>query len=231
MKLAIMQPYFLPYIGYWQLLAMADAFVLYDDIQYTKKGWINRNRFLQNGKDALFTLPLKKDSEFRPVVERFLADDFDRDKLLNQLEGSYRKAPFFQTVLPVIASVIRAQHANLFEYIHHSIRVTADFLSIKTPLIISSSIAIDHSLRGESKVLAICKAMDATNYVNAIGGQELYSKSTFAASGVTLEFIKTRPISYQQFGTDFVTNLSIIDLMMFNSRESIRAMLGEYDLV
>ena len=231
MKLAIMQPYFLPYIGYWQLLAMADAFVLYDNIQYTKKGWINRNRFLQNGKDALFTLPLKKDSDFRPVVERFLADDFDCDKLLGQLEGSYRKAPFFQTVFPVIASVVRAEHANLFDYIHHSIRVIADFLSIKTPIVVSSSIAIDHSLRGESKVLALCKTMGATNYVNTIGGQELYSKSTFAACGITLEFIKTRPISYQQYGADFVANLSIIDVMMFNSRESIHAMLDEYDLV
>src|SRR6476469_7826367 len=98
MKLGIMQPYFMPYIGYWQLLAMVDSFVLYDNIQYTKKGWINRNRFLQNGKDALFTIPLKKDSDFREVRERSIADDFDGDKLLKQFEASYRKAPHFETV-------------------------------------------------------------------------------------------------------------------------------------
>src|SRR6266850_6673150 len=143
MRLGIMQPYFMPYIGYWQLLAMVDVFVLYDNIQYTKKGWVNRNRFLQNGKDALFTIPLKKDSDLLDVVKRSVADDFDRDKLLNQLDASYRKAPFFNTTFPLIASIIRAEHRNLFDYIHQSIRVTADFLNIKTPIVISSSIAID----------------------------------------------------------------------------------------
>ena len=231
MRLGIMQPYFMPYIGYWQLLAMVDAFVLYDNIQYTKKGWVNRNRFLQNGKDALFTIPLKKDSDLLDVVKRSVADDFDRDKLLNQLDASYRKAPFFNTTFPLIASIIRAEHRNLFDYIHQSIRVTADFLSIKTPIVISSSIAIDHSLRGENKVIAICKAMGAGTYINAIGGQELYSKDAFATYGVTLEFVKTRPIWYQQGAGAFVANLSIIDVMMFNSKEAIRAMLGEYDLV
>jgi len=226
-----MQPYFMPYIGYWQLLAMVDVFVLYDNIQYTKKGWVNRNRFLQNGKDALFTIPLKKDSDLLDVVKRSVADDFDRDKLLNQLDASYRKAPFFNTTFPLIASIIRAEHRNLFDYIHQSIRVTADFLNIKTPIVISSSIAIDHSLRGENKVIAICKAMGAGTYINAIGGQELYSKDAFATHGVTLEFVKTRPIGYQQGAGAFVANLSIIDVMMFNSKEAIRAMLGEYDLV
>jgi hypothetical protein len=231
MRLAIMQPYFMPYIGYWQLLGAVDAFVLYDNIQYTKKGWINRNRFLLNGQDSLFTIPVKKDSEYRDVVQRAVADDFNGVKLLNQFEASYRKAPFFKTVFPLVSSIIKSEHRNLFEYIHHSIRLTADFLGIATPLVISSSIAIDHSLRGEDRVIAFCKAMGASTYVNAIGGQELYSKSTFDAQGITLKFIKTRAISYPQYGNSFVPNLSIIDVMMFNSAESNRAMLGQYDLV
>ena len=226
-----MQPYFMPYIGYWQLLAAVDAFVLYDNIQYTKKGWINRNRFLLNGQDSLFTIPLKKDSEYLDVVQRVVADDFNGVKLLNQLEASYRKAPFFNTVFPLISSIIMSEHRNLFEYIHQSIRLTADFLGITTPVIISSSIAIDHSLRGKDKVVAFCKAMGASMYINAIGGQELYGESIFDAQGITLKFIKTRAVSYTQYGNVFVPNLSIIDVMMFNSQESIRAMLGHYDLV
>jgi len=226
-----MQPYFMPYIGYWQLLGAVDAFVLYDNIQYTKKGWINRNRFLKNGQDWLFTIPLKKDSEYLAVAQRSIADNFDCDKLLNQLAASYRKAPFFARVFPVVSSIIQAGHRNLFEYIHHSIRVTADFLEIKTPLVISSTVAIDHSLRGEQKVLAICKALGATTYINAIGGQELYSPAAFGTEGIALKFIKTTPMAYPQFGGEFVANLSIIDVMMFNSQESIRAMLGHYDLV
>jgi hypothetical protein len=231
MRLAIMQPYFMPYIGYWQLLDSVDAFVVYDNIQFTKKGWINRNRFLQNGKDSLFTIPVKKDAEYLDIVKRSVADEFDRGKLINQLEASYRKAPFFKTVFPIVTSIIKVEQGNLFEYIHHSIRVTADFLDIKTPVIVSSTIACDHSLRGESKVIAICKAIGATAYTNAIGGQKLYSPSTFATHGIDLKFITTRPISYQQYAGAFVANLSIIDVMMFNSKESIRAMLGEFDLV
>src|SRR4051812_11262886 len=121
MRLAIMQPYFMPYIGYWQLLAMVDTFVVYDNVQYTKKGWINRNRFLRDGQDILFTIPLKKGSDFLDVRQRTVADDFDPDKLSNQLAASYRKAPFFKTAFPLINSIIRAQRRNLFDYVHESI--------------------------------------------------------------------------------------------------------------
>ena len=221
----------MPYIGYWQLLTAVEAFVVYDNIQYTKKGWINRNRFLQNGKDVLFTIPVKGDSDSLDIVKRSVADDFDPSQLLNRLEGSYRQAPYFHSVFPVISSIVRGEQRNLFDYVSRSIRMTADFLKIKTPIIISSRVPIDHSLRAEAKVLAICAALGATTYVNAIGGQDLYLKPTFAERGVKLEFIKTRPITYPQFGGSFVPNLSIIDVMMFNSIERISAMLGEYDLI
>jgi len=231
MRLAIMQPYFMPYIGYWQLLSAVDCFILYDNIQYTKKGWINRNRFLLNGHDELFSVPLKKDSEYLDVSQRSVADDFNRGKLLNQFEASYRKAPFFEEVFPLVTAIIKAEYRNLFEYLYHSLRLTAAFMDIATPVIISSTIAIDHSLRGQDKVLALCKAMKAGHYINAIGGQDLYSKSAFDAHSILLSFIKARPITYPQFASPFVSNLSVIDVMMFNSRDDIRAMLSEYDLV
>jgi hypothetical protein len=230
MKVGIMQPYFLPYIGYWQLLSAVDKFVVYDNIQYTKKGWINRNRFLQNGRDVLFTVPLKKDSDFLDVVKRSVAENYDRTKLLNQLEASYRKAPFYKEVFPIVISIVESTQRNLFDYIFQSITEIAKFLGIKTLIVVSSSISIDHSLRGEEKVLAICSAMGATGYINASGGQDLYSKEVFAGHRINLEFINTRPIRYQQYGDEFVPNLSIVDVMMFNSRASICAMLQEYDL-
>jgi hypothetical protein len=231
MKLAIMQPYFMPYIGYWQLFGMVDTMVIYDNVQYTKKGWINRNRFLLNGRDVLFTIPLKKASDFLDIHQRSVADDFDPDKILNSVAANYRKAPFFETAYPLIDSIVRAQSRNLFDFIHESIRSIACFLEIKTPLVVSSNIATNHSLRGQEKVIALCKAMGANHYINTIGGQELYSKAEFLTQGITLEFIKSKPICYRQFTGDFVPNLSIIDVMMFNSREAIRAMLGEYELV
>lgn len=226
-----MQPYFMPYIGYWQLLAAVDKFVIYDNIKYTKKGWVNRNRFLQDGRDSLFTIPVKKDSDCLDIGKRRVADDFDPGKLLNQLEASYCKAPYFKTVFPLVTATVSSAHRNLFEFILQSIRLTAEYLDIKTTIVVSSTVNIDHSMRGENKVIAICKAIGATMYINAIGGQGLYSKHTFDDERIALKFIETLPISYPQFTGAFVADLSIVDVMMFNSPESIRALLGEYDLV
>jgi hypothetical protein len=231
MKLAIMQPYFLPYIGYWQLFSAVDVFIVYDNIQYTKKGWINRNRFLLNGEDRLFTIPLKKDSDILDVDRRFLADDFSRDKLMAQLAGAYRKATFFQEAFPIISEIIRSNHQNLFDYVVNSIRVLAGYLGISTPIVVSSTVAIDHSLRAEQKVLALCKSLGADHYLNAIGGQDLYSKQDFIRQGIELSFVRSRPTVYRQFGNAFVPDLSIVDVLMFNDRNRVRAMLSEYDLV
>ena len=226
-----MQPYFLPYIGYWHLLAAVDQFVLYDNIQYTKKGWINRNRFLRNGGDAFFTLPLKKGSDYLNVSERALADGFDPATLLNPLAEAYRKAPFFATVFPLLESIVSAAPRNLFEYLRHSLVVTAAHLEIRTPIVVSSTVAIDHGLKSQEKVIALCQALGATRYVNFAGGRALYSPAAFTAAGIELKFIESRPIVYPQFGQPFVPALSILDVLMFNSRDAVRRMLGDYDLV
>src|SRR5882762_1494729 len=102
MRLAVMQAYFFPYIGYFQLIAAVDLFIVYDNIKYTKKGWINRNRMLQNGKDAMFSLPLKSDSDYRHVRERQVAADFNRDKFLNRIRGAYRRAPHFSETVALV---------------------------------------------------------------------------------------------------------------------------------
>ena len=226
-----MQPYFLPYIGYWQLLAAADRFVLYDNIQYTKKGWINRNRFLRGGGGAYFTAPLKQASDYANVVDRELADSFDRAAMLRSLEGSYRKAPCFTEVFPLVERIVQAPMTNLFEYLRHGIDEVARFLAIPTPVMVSSTIAIDHALPAEKKVIAICRAVGAERYLNPIGGQELYSSAAFAAEGLRLEFLRPRPREYVQFGGPFVPNLSIVDVLMFNSRDAVQEMLQEADVV
>lgn len=231
MTLGIMQPYFLPYIGYWQLLASVDRLVVYDNIQYTKKGWINRNRFLRNGHDAYFTVPVKHASDYLDIVDREIAPDFDRDKLLRSLEGNYRRAPQFADVFPIIEEIVRARAGNLFEYVFYSLGRMARFLEIQTPMVISSSITINHSLTSQDKVLAICRALGATRYLNPIGGQELYSGDSFAAQSVQLAFLRPRPREYVQFGGPFVPNLSILDVVMFNSKTAVRDMLLEADVV
>jgi hypothetical protein len=231
MKLAVMQPYFLPYIGYWQLIAAVDAFVVYDNIKYTKKGWINRNRFLMNGAEAGFSLPLRKDSDFLDVNHRYLADAFERENLLNRFREAYRKAPEFSSVMPLLEKIIWNPAANLFEYILASIRAVCDFLGIKTPLLVSSTIDCDHSLKSAERVQAICKALGADTYVNPVGGMELYSKEDFASHGIDLKFLKALPFQYQQSGNAFVPWLSILDVLMFNSKTVIKEkILNEYTI-
>ncbi|MBT4791176.1 MAG: WbqC family protein [Halobacteriovoraceae bacterium] len=231
MKIAIMQPYFFPYIGYFQLIAEADTFVVYDNIQYTKKGWINRNRILQNGKGVLFTIPLKKASDYLDVCERELSGDFNRKKLLNQITGAYRRAPYFKQTFPLIEQIVQFEDPNLFSYLHYSIFSICKYLGIKTEIKTSSDIDIDHKLKGQDKVLAICETLGADSYVNAIGGVELYSKDIFKAKGIDLNFIRSKPIEYPQFGAEFAPMLSMIDTMMFNSLEIIQKQITQYDLV
>lgn len=222
MKLAIMQPYFVPYIGYFQLIGAVDTFVVYDNIKYTKKGWVNRNRMLRNGGAVTFSLPLAKDSDTLNIVERELAVDFDREKLLNQFKGAYAKAPYFDATFPVLARIIRCKEDNLFRYIHHSIVVLCRHLGISTEIRISSEVDIDHCLKSQDKVIALCEALGADVYINAIGGIELYQKEHFELRSIKLQFIKSREFDYLQFSEPNVPWLSIIDVLMFNSLDKVK---------
>jgi hypothetical protein len=232
MKLAIMQPYFFPYIGYYQLIAAVDQFIVYDNIKYTKKGWINRNRMLLNGKDAVFSLPLKKGADSLNVVNRDLATDFDRNKLLNLIKGAYMGAPEFEATYPVIERIVLCKETNLFAYIHHSITQMCKHLEIFTEIKISSNLPINHELKGQNKVLALCKESGINTYINAIGGIELYERDEFQTQGIDLQFIKAHPFEYQQFGQPFVPWLSIIDVLMFNPLDQvIKRIRNGYDLI
>ncbi|MGK0705099.1 WbqC family protein [Yokenella regensburgei] len=232
MKLAIMQPYFFPYIGYFQLMAAVDEFVVYDNLKYTKKGWINRNRILMNGSDTLFSLPLKKDSDFLDICDRYLSESFEQQKLLNQFAGSYRRAPYFSQVFPLVESIVLHPAENLFSYLHHSLTTLRDVLAPECLIRVSSAIDIDHSLKSQDKVLALCQKLGAETYINPPGGVSLYSREAFATDGVQLKFLQPHAITYSQFDHRFVPWLSIIDVMMFNSGNEVRRLITqEYGLI
>lgn len=227
-----MQPYFFSYIGYFQLIASVDVFVIYDNIKYTKKGWINRNRMLLNGSDAMFSLPLRKDSDSLDVVQREISSDFDREKLLNQLRGAYRRAPFFKDVFPLLENVIKNTDSNLFRYIRYSVEVVCEALGIETKIVASSDLSVGRDLKSQDKVIALCKAVGADAYINSIGGVDLYEKKVFSENGIDLIFLKPRPLNYAQFGGEFVPWLSIIDVMMFNPMGEISKVAhNNFDLV
>ncbi len=233
MRLAIMQPYFLPYIGYFQLLNAVDEFILYDNIQFSKKGWVQRNRILRQGNEQLFSLPLKKDSDYLNINQRFLADSYPKEKIkiLRKIKSAYIRAPHFVKVQPIIEACFDFDDWNLFNFIFNSIEIIRNYLQIETNLIISSDININESLSGRDRVISLCKVMKSKKYINAVGGQKLYDKNYFAKFDIDLQFINTKYFSYKQFDNEFVPNLSIIDLMMFNSLDQIKEFLTYYTLI
>lgn len=226
-----MQPYFLPYIGYWQLISAVDVFVVYDNIQYTKKGWINRNRVLNNGKDIYITIPIEKDSDFLNVDERIISKNFDKKKILNQIREYYKKAPNFSNGIKIFEEILIFEDRNLFEFIFNSIKVICNKLEIKTQILISSKIEIDHKLKGKDKVISICKALNANEYINTIGGVELYNKYDFQIENINLKFLQTQYFEYTQNEFNFVPFLSMLDLLMYNTIKDVNIMLDKYDLL
>lgn len=228
----IMQPYFFPYIGYFQLIETVDEFVIYDNIQYTKKGWINRNRLVQNGKDTLFSLPLKKDSDYLDIRDREISESFSYLKFNAKVESAYRNAPYFSDVFPLIKNIIAFENNNLFQFVSNSIELTCDYLNIETNIKKSSDISIDHNEKAQNKVINICIQEQADTYINPIGGLDLYSKNTFIENNIDLKFIKTKTLEYPQKTNTFIPSLSIIDVMMFNSPDVIKSdLLTQFELV
>jgi hypothetical protein len=229
MKVGIMQPYFFPYIGYYQLIHEVDIFVIYDDVNFIKQGWISRNRILLNQAPHFLTLELKGASSFKKINE--IETGNNKLKILKTLELNYKKAPCFADTYAVMQEILSSEEVNLARFLAQSLIKINQFLGIQTRVLVSSDLEKDNELKGADKVLHICKTLQANQYINAIGGQELYSKEVFAGQGLDLHFLKTNPITYSQWNGEFVPWLSIIDVMMFNTPETIRTMLSNYELV
>ena len=229
MKLGIMQPYFLPYLGYWQLMNVVDTYVVYDDVAYIKGGWINRNNFLVQGKAKLFTFSLDSAGSFKLINEISIKDDFSNFKKL--LQFNYSKAPYFSDCMNLVEQIISYDRTNLGKFLYNSIKLVAEYLDFNTNILLSSEIQKENSLKGKDKVIHICKLFGADEYYNAIGGQDLYDKNEFAKNGIKLAFVKTNIIPYKQFKNDFVPGLSIIDILMFNSKSQVKEMLADFELV
>lgn len=232
MKLAIMQPYFMPYIGYWQLINAVDVFVLYDDVNYIKKGWINRNRLLENNASAYFNINLQGASQNKHINELERMQDERVEKgMLKRISTCYRKAPYYNEIYPIIEKIVGFQSTDLVTYLMHSILCICEYLEIHTQIIKSSDIEKNNSLKGQDKILEICKKLGADVYYNPIGGTELYDKEQFRKVGMELFFIKSDNIVYEQLDGEFVPWLSIIDVLMFNEKKLVQEYLEKYTLV
>lgn len=229
MKIAIMQPYFMPYIGYFQTMAAVDTYVVYDDVQYIKGGWVNHNYLLIGGKKQMFSIQLKGASPNKHFNEIEIGDNFK--KLTHMLQLNYCKASYYSEIMPLLEEIFSYEDRNLANFLWNSYRKLFEYLGIKTNIVLSSSIEKDNTLRGKDKVLAICHVLGADTYLNAIGGQALYNKDEFATNGINLHFVKTDDISYTQFSQEFEPDLSMIDVLFFNGKERTNELLEKYKLV
>jgi hypothetical protein len=233
MKIAVMQPYIFPYIGYFQMINAVDKFVFYDNVNFIKQGWINRNKILVSGKDFLFTVPLEKATSFALINETKINQKFYpnwKAKFLQTLTQSYKKAPYFEDVYKLVSDTLDSQHIFISDLAIESIRMIAKYLKMSTEFIVSSDTYNNVDMERQERLFDICRKEGADHYINAVGGQDLYDKNDFQKEGIKLDFIKSLPISYKQLNHEFVPWLSIIDVLMFNEISEVQEILTKYQL-
>jgi hypothetical protein len=229
-----MQPYFFPYIGYYQLVNAVDNFIFYDDVNYIKNGWINRNRISFSGQAHYFTIPLADASSFKKINEIEIDSvkmDRWKEKFFKTLNQNYSKCPYFKETMNLIEELLSKKYESISQVAEFSVISVFNYLGKKKQFLNSSQHFNNRQLKGVERIIDICKKISATEYINAEGGTELYSKEYFRNNGIELLFLKSKDIVYDQFNNGFIQRLSILDILMFNSPEQIRIMLNEFELI
>lgn len=227
MILAVMQPYLFPYIGYYQLAYHSDMFIFYDDVNYIKGGYINRNNILTKNGPQLFTLPVIKASSFKKINELFFQED--TRKILASISQAYSKAPYFASVFPLIENILNEKNRNVAHIASKSVIEVFNYLGIDFNHTYSSLVNYDNSKNAKEKLVEFCQIYNCGNYVNTIGGKKLYNKDEFLSNNIKLNFISPEKIYYDQYNCNqFEENLSIIDVLMNISPKEVINILGNY---
>jgi len=229
MLVASNQPYLFPYIGYWQLMNLADTFVISDSMQYIKKGYINRNYILLNGERHRFTMEVMGVHGTSLINEVSVGNN--TRKIISTIKHAYKNAPFFNEVFPLIDDLLHNKEKNLARYLGNSMQAIAQYVGMNTDFIYLSELQGETDLKAQDRTIDICKRVNAEKYVNAIGGQSLYDKESFKNEGMELSFLEVADLEYKQYRNDFVPHLSIIDVLMFNSKDEVNDLLGKYALI
>lgn len=228
---AVMQPYLFPYLGYFQLIAVADLFVFYDDVDFITQGWINRNRILINDKPSYFTVPCRNVSQNRKIKEVIISNNWRRDKILKKISLTYANSSEFDAFFPVIKKVIEDSGQYISTLAQDSVIEVASYLDMDVDFHCSSDLPVPESIGRAERLIEITKHFGAKTYINMEGGKALYDKSYFASKGVALQFLEPSLLPYQQFNAEvFEPGLSIIDVIMNVPKSEVRTMLQEFQL-
>lgn len=234
--IAIMQPYLFPYLGYFNLIKAVDEFWLLDSVKYIAGGWANRNRILQNGAPVLFTVPVRKGARTDRFDAQLLAAEAPRalDRLQKSLDQAYAKAPFGARPSAIVGQLrtdlAERPDCSLVDLTERALALVLAALDLAVPVRRASELAVDGT--AQDRVINLCLAAGASDYVNMIGGAELYDRPSFEQAGLRLHFLKPDLRPYPQIRTpDFVPGLSILDLLAHLDDASLQTQLSAYRLV
>lgn len=236
MKVAIMQPYFFPYIGYFNLIAACDMFISLDSVQYINRGFVNRNRIVQQNSIYTFTVPLISSPRNYSINQRMIAPEFEvfKKKFVRQLETAYKKAPFFEETMELIQSVLNSTERNLARICEKTILAVMEKIGLHKKILTASQLQSQspvNALRGQEQIINLVKLVKGTHYINLMGGVDLYNKDEFLCHSIKLSFIKPLLPFYKQKNKEFIPGLSIMDVLMFNSPQEIFNMTLQYEML
>lgn len=231
-KLGIMQPYFFPYIGYFQLIHATDRYIFFDTPQYERRSWMNRNRIINlNEGSTYITVPVIKAPQQTALTDIVINNNSDwRNKIYRQLEVYKKIAPYYNEVIDFVHSVLDKADTSLAELNVHSVVDTCRYigLDIDWDIFSQMNLEIPTDCAPDEWALEITKATNADEYINAPGGARFFDRSNYETEGIKLQFIQPEIIPYNQRIGRFEPCLSIIDVMMYNSPEEIFNMLAHY---
>lgn len=232
MKVGIMQPYFLPYIGYYQMMAAVDKFVILDDVNYIRKGWINRNFIMIGGGQHWLTIPLSAASQNVEIRSLEIAPDTGwKIKMKRSIERAYRRTPLTIETMEMVSRFLEAAEGNLSDFLRMTLQEVCRVLKIETPIVSSSALGSRDGFKGQDKIIRLCTELQADTYVNLPGGRSFYQNEPFKSAGIELCFIdQTIPPGRLSSGLGDSPYISILDLLMRNSHESVRSALTEFTI-
>ena len=226
--ISVNQPYFFPYIGFFQLIYASDKFVSLEDVNYITGGWINRNRILINNEPAYLSVKIADASQNRKINETEILNTEDwKEDLLKKLRISYSRAPFYTNTFTVVRKVLSTESNLISDISLQSIIEVCRYIGLEREFGKSSP---DIPGKGEEKIIGLCRSESATSYINLPGGEGIYSKEKFRENSIGLRFLQPVIEEYVQFRKPFVPSLSILDVMMFNPPEKILEMASKYGL-
>ena len=226
---AIMQPYFLPYIGYFSLIKETDRWIIFDNTQYKKQSWGNRNRILKMGEGwTWINIPVKKHSRETFYMNIEIRNELEwKNKIIRQFEYYKQKAPYYKKVIKLIDEIISPEFDYLVDLNIHSMVKICEYLNIPFEYVRLSELdlQIDKVKNSGDWGLQICKIMNAKSYINPYMGHFMFNQKDWDTEGIKLQFLMNRNLKYSQKRNIFEEKLSIIDVLMWNSIEEVNLLM------